>query len=123
MRPRMSFGLPPCRCRAATPSPVEIRLPVVIISGVSLELGGGGQGVYAIIRTGGKQYRVSAGETIYVERLETAVGEKVTLGEVLFVSGDGDKGEARVGAPLIDKVSVAATVIESGRDHKVRVFK
>jgi large subunit ribosomal protein L21 len=95
----------------------------VIISGVSLELGGGGQGVYAIIRTGGKQYRVSAGETIYVERLETAVGEKVTLGEVLFVSGDGDKGEARVGAPLIDKVSVAATVIESGRDHKVRVFK
>ena len=79
--------------------------------------------MYAIIRTGGKQYRVSAGETIYVERLETAVGEKVTLAEVLFVSGDGDKGEARVGAPLIDKVSVAATVIESGRDHKVRVFK
>jgi large subunit ribosomal protein L21 len=77
--------------------------------------------VYAIIRTGGKQYRVSEGDTIYVESLPSPVGEKVTLGEVLLVGG-GD-GEARVGAPLLDKASVAATVVESGRDHKVRVFK
>jgi large subunit ribosomal protein L21 len=56
--------------------------------------------VYAIIRTGGKQYRVAQGDTIYVERLEAAVGGKVTLGEVLFVGGG-----------------------DLGRDHKVRVFK
>ena len=78
--------------------------------------------MYAIIRTGGKQYRVAQGDTIYVERLEAPVGGKVTLGEVLFVGGS-DKGEAKVGAPLIDKASVAATVLDLGRDHKIRVFK
>jgi large subunit ribosomal protein L21 len=78
--------------------------------------------VYAIIRTGGKQYRVSQGDTIYVERLEAPVGGTVTLGEVLFVGG-GDEGETKVGAPLIDKASVAATVMDLGREHKVRVFK
>ncbi|HEU0091539.1 MAG TPA: 50S ribosomal protein L21 [Vicinamibacteria bacterium] len=77
--------------------------------------------MYAIIRTGGKQYRVTQGDTIYVERLEAPVGEKVTLGEVLFVGGE--KGETKVGAPLIDKASVAATVLDLGRDHKIRVFK
>ena len=77
--------------------------------------------MYAIIRTGGKQYRVSEGETIYVESLDAPVGEKVTLGEVLLVGG-GD-GAPKVGAPLIDKASVAATVVDSGRDQKVRVFK
>jgi large subunit ribosomal protein L21 len=77
--------------------------------------------VYAIIRTGGKQYRVSEGETIYVERLSAAAGEKVTLGEVLLVGGG--EGETKVGAPLLDKAKVAATVVDSGRDHKVRVFK
>jgi large subunit ribosomal protein L21 len=76
--------------------------------------------VYAIIRTGGKQYRVSEGETIYVERLATPLGEKVTLGEVLLVGSD--KG-TQVGAPLLDKASVAATVVDQGRDHKIRVFK
>jgi large subunit ribosomal protein L21 len=76
--------------------------------------------VYAIIKTGGKQYRVSAGDTIYVERLGASVGEKVTLGEVLLVGGD--KG-TQVGAPLLDKASVAATVVGDGRDHKIRVFK
>jgi large subunit ribosomal protein L21 len=77
--------------------------------------------VYAIIRTGGKQYRVSEGETIYVERLAGAAGDKVTLGEVLLVGGA--DGETKVGAPLLAKATVAATVLDSGRDHKVRVFK
>ena len=76
--------------------------------------------MYAIIRTGGKQYRVAEGDTIYVELLGASVGEKVTLGEVLLVAGD--KG-TQVGAPLLDKVSVAATVVDAGRDHKIRVFK
>ncbi len=76
--------------------------------------------MYAIIRTGGKQYRVAAGETIYVERLETPVGEKVTLGEVLLVGGEDG---AKLGSPLLGNASVAATVVEQGRDHKIRVFK
>jgi large subunit ribosomal protein L21 len=80
--------------------------------------------VYAIVRAGGKQYRVEKGDTIYVESLPAALGEKVTLGEVLFVSeGGGEKGEAKVGSPLIDKASVVGTVIGEGRDHKIRIFK
>jgi large subunit ribosomal protein L21 len=76
--------------------------------------------VYAIVKTGGKQYRVEAGDTIDVERLETPVGEKVTLGEVLLLAGDGDPV---VGLPSLENVSVLGTVLEHGRDHKVRVFK
>jgi large subunit ribosomal protein L21 len=77
--------------------------------------------VYAIVRTGGRQYRVEAGDTIYVERLAAAVGDKVTLGEVLLVGGD--SAEARIGRPLVEKASVIAHVVEQGRDHKIRVFK
>jgi large subunit ribosomal protein L21 len=76
--------------------------------------------VYAIVRTGGKQYRVEAGSTIYVERLEAPVGEKVTLDEVLLVGGE---GEIRVGSPSVDKASVVGTVLDQGRDRKIRVFK
>jgi large subunit ribosomal protein L21 len=76
--------------------------------------------VYAIIRTGGKQYRVEKGDTIYVERLEAPVGETVRLGEVLLVGGE---GETRLGTPRLDAASVTGTVLEQERDHKVRVFK
>ncbi|PYQ13244.1 MAG: 50S ribosomal protein L21 [Acidobacteria bacterium] len=78
--------------------------------------------MYAIVRAGGKQYRVEKGDTIYVERLTAPVGEKVTLGEVLLVAG-GEEGKARVGSPLLDKASVVGTVIGEGRERKVRVFK
>lgn len=78
--------------------------------------------MYAIVRAGGKQYRVEKGDTIYVERLSAPVGEKVTLGEVLLVAGS-DKDAARVGAPLLDKASVVGTVVEDGRDRKIRIFK
>ena len=77
--------------------------------------------MYAIIRTGGKQYRVAEGETIYVESLTAPVGESVTLGEVLMVGGEGD--QAKVGAPFLSGAKVAATVMESGRGEKIRVFK
>jgi large subunit ribosomal protein L21 len=77
--------------------------------------------VYAIIRAGGKQYRVAEGETIYVESLATPVGESITLGEVLMVAGEGDK--TQVGAPFLSGAKVAATVVESGRGEKIRVFK
>lgn len=75
--------------------------------------------MYAIVRAGGKQYRVEQGDTIYVERLESSVGEKVTLGEVLLVGGD----ETRVGRPTIENAAVLAQVVAQGRDRKVRVFK
>jgi large subunit ribosomal protein L21 len=78
--------------------------------------------VYAIVRAGGKQYRVEKGDTIYVESLSAAVGEKVTLDEVLLVAGS-EKGEAKVGSPLIDKASVVGTVVGEGRDRKIRIFK
>jgi large subunit ribosomal protein L21 len=76
--------------------------------------------VYAIIRTGGKQYRVKPGDVVRVERLEGEVGAKVSLGEVLFVAGE---GEPRVGQPLLDGVAVLGTVLEQDRDAKIRVFK
>lgn len=75
--------------------------------------------MYAIVRTGGKQYRVAAGDTIRVERLEAPVGEQVTLDEVLLVGGD----EPQVGAPRVEGASVVGSVLEHGRDRKVRVFK
>ena len=78
--------------------------------------------MYAIIRTGGKQYRVAEGETIYVESLEAPAGESITFGEVLMVGGgEGDK--TQVGAPFLSGAKVAATVVESGRGEKIRVFK
>ena len=76
--------------------------------------------MYAIVKAGGKQYRVAAGETIYVERLGAPVGGKVTLGAVLLV---GSEAGVQVGAPLLENASVLGTVLEQGRDRKVRVFK
>ena len=76
--------------------------------------------MYAIIRAGGKQYRVKEGDTIHLELLPAEAGEKVVLGEVLFVGGD---GEPRLGAPLVDKAQVVGTVLEQGRGPKIRVFK
>jgi large subunit ribosomal protein L21 len=77
--------------------------------------------LYAIVRTGGKQYRMAPGETVHVERLSGGVGEAVTFDEVLLVGG-GD-GEPRVGAPQLEGAAVKATVVEQGRDQKIRVFK
>jgi len=76
--------------------------------------------VYAIIRTGGKQYRVEAGDVIHVERRPEDVGAQVTLDEVLLVAGN---GEPRVGAPRLDGAQVTGTVVEQDRDRKLRVFK
>jgi len=76
--------------------------------------------VYAIIRTGGKQYRVEPGAVVRLEHLEAEVGSSVTLDDVLLV-GDGD--DVRVGAPRLEDASVEGTVVEQGRSSKVRVFK
>lgn len=76
--------------------------------------------MYAIIKTGGKQYRVQAGEQLRVEALSADVGASISLEEVLVVgSGDGIK----VGAPFVSGAKVNATVVSHGRGDKVRIFK
>ncbi|MCI5219754.1 MAG: 50S ribosomal protein L21 [Candidatus Electrothrix sp. LOE2] len=76
--------------------------------------------MYAIIRTGGKQYQVAAGDTLRVEKLQGEVGEKVELSDVLLVA-DGDN--IRVGTPAVEGVKVVAKIVEQGKAKKVLVFK
>jgi len=75
---------------------------------------------YAIIRTGGKQYRVESGEQLRVEALRAEVGASVSFDEVLLV-GEGDS--VRVGAPLVKGAQVQGTVVAHGRGEKVNIFK
>ncbi len=76
--------------------------------------------MYAVIESGGKQYRVAEGDTVRVERLATAPGESVTLDGVLMVA-DGETVE--VGAPRVRGATVTATVVGHGRGKKIIVFK
>lgn len=76
--------------------------------------------MYAVIKTGGKQYRVSSGEQLRIELLPAEVGAAVSFDEVLMV-GEGD--QARVGAPLVAGAKVQATVVSHGRGDKVTIFK
>ena len=76
--------------------------------------------MYAVIKTGGKQYRVSSGEKLKVEQLAADVGSKITIDQVLLVA-DGDK--VSVGQPLVKGAKVQATVVNHGREDKVRIFK
>jgi large subunit ribosomal protein L21 len=76
--------------------------------------------VYAIIRTGGKQYRVEPGDVVRLERLEAEIGAGVTLDDVLLVGGQDD---VQVGAPRLENAAVVGTVVEQGRDRKIRIFK
>ncbi|NNE91632.1 MAG: 50S ribosomal protein L21 [Verrucomicrobiales bacterium] len=75
---------------------------------------------YAVIKTGGKQYRVEKGDKIDVEKIDAEVGDSVTFDEVLL-SGEGDK--VKVGTPFIDGASVKAKVVDQFRDKKVIAFK
>jgi len=76
--------------------------------------------MYAIIRTGGKQYQVSTGERLRVEKIAGSVGDSVELSEVLMV-GDGD--EVQIGQPTLDGAKVMARIVEQGKARKVLVFK
>ena len=76
--------------------------------------------MYAIVQTGGKQYKVKSGDTVRVERLEGDVGSKVTLDQVL-AAGEGDG--LKYGAPLISGATVTAKIVEQHRTRKVVVFK
>jgi len=76
--------------------------------------------LYAIIETGGKQYRVQEGDTLYIEKLPAEVGETVELDRVLTVVKDGD---LKVGTPLVEGARVVLKVIRHGRGKKIIVFK
>ncbi|MBI1911799.1 MAG: 50S ribosomal protein L21 [Deltaproteobacteria bacterium] len=76
--------------------------------------------MYAVIKTGGKQYRVSQGDVVNVEKLAGEVGTSVELSDVLAV-GEGDT--LKVGTPVVDGAKVVAEIIEHGKDKKVLIFK
>ncbi len=76
--------------------------------------------MYAIVATGGKQYRVKEGEKLRVEKLSADAGEKVELENVLLV-GEGE--DIKIGAPYLDGAKVTATVVANGRGDKVKIVK
>jgi len=76
--------------------------------------------MYAVIQTGGKQYRVSAGDALKVEKLDAIAGSELVLNEVLMV---GQCEQVTVGAPLVSGAAVRATVLSQGKGDKVRIFK
>jgi large subunit ribosomal protein L21 len=76
--------------------------------------------MYAVIKTGGKQYRVQPGDVIVVEKLDGEAGETVSFGDVLMLGGD--KG-VTLGAPLIAGAAVAATLVETRKGEKIKIFK
>ena len=76
--------------------------------------------MYAVIKTGGKQYKVAAGEKLKIEQIPADIGSEITLDEVLAV-GAGDS--LRFGEPLVTGASVKATVVAQGRHDKVKIFK
>lgn len=76
--------------------------------------------MYAVIKTGGKQYRVEEGDLLKIEKIELATGENVDFDEVLMVA-DGDN--ITVGQPLVSGAKVTAEVVEQGRHDKIRIVK
>jgi large subunit ribosomal protein L21 len=80
----------------------------------------GASQMYAVIKTGGKQYRVTAGEKLKIEQIPAGVGAQIVLDQVLMV-GEGDG--VKVGRPLVAGASVSATVVAHGRHDKVKIFK
>ena len=76
--------------------------------------------MYAIIQTGGKQYRVSEGDVVSIEKLTAAEGEEVVFDQVLTVVSDGD---IKIGKPVVEGAKVTAKVVEHGKGKKILVFK
>ncbi len=76
--------------------------------------------MYAVIKTGGKQYRVAAGEKIKVEQIAADVGQEIVFDQVLAV---GNGAELKVGTPLVSGATVTVTVLSQGKHDKIRIFK
>jgi large subunit ribosomal protein L21 len=75
--------------------------------------------MYAIIKTGGKQYKAEAGNAIYVEKLDAEEGATVTFDQVILVGGD----ETKIGTPVVEGATVTGTVEKQGREKKVVTYK
>ena len=75
--------------------------------------------MYAVIRTGGKQHRVTKGERLKVEKLNGDVGAELKLSDVLLIGGD----ELKIGQPVLEGATVSAKIIAQGRGPKIRVFR
>jgi large subunit ribosomal protein L21 len=75
---------------------------------------------YAVIRTGGKQYRVSEGDIVKIEKLAGEIGETITVGDVLFI---GDNGDVKIGSPLVPNAKVTGEIVDQAKAKKVLVFK
>lgn len=76
--------------------------------------------MYAIIKTGGKQYKVASGDVLRVEKLEGETGHSITFDQVLLID---DSGNVTIGAPLVAGASVTAEIVAQARDPKILVFK
>ena len=76
--------------------------------------------MYAVVKTGGKQYRVSAGQKIKVEQIPADVGAEITLDQILMV-GEGES--VKIGTPVVAGATVKATVLSQGRHDKIQIFK
>lgn len=76
--------------------------------------------MYAVIETGGKQFRVEEGNVLYVEKLDANVGDSVTIDKVLLLEND---GVVKVGAPVVDGAKAILKVVEHGKGEKIIVFK
>jgi large subunit ribosomal protein L21 len=76
--------------------------------------------MYAVIKTGGKQHRVSEGDVLAVEKINGSKGDTVSFEEVLMIAKD---GEIKVGTPFLDGVKVVGEIIEQAKDHKIMVFR
>jgi len=74
--------------------------------------------MYAVIATGGKQYKVAQGDLVKIEKIDGAVGDSVEFDQVLLVAGD----EVKVGTPLVASAKVKAQIVEQGKAKKIRVF-
>ena len=75
--------------------------------------------MYAVIKTGGKQYRVASGDKIKVEQIAADIGQELTIDQVLAV---GSGGDLKIGAPLVSGATVKAKVLAHGKHEKVRIF-
>ncbi len=76
--------------------------------------------MYAVVRTGGKQVRVTPGESVRVEKLEGEVGDQIQLDQVLLLAGEGD---LKVGTPVVEGAKVIGTITDQGRGPKITIFK
>lgn len=76
--------------------------------------------MYAVIATGGKQYKVSEGDVVRVEKLDGDVGTKVEIKDILMVGG---ADSPKIGAPAVDKAAVTGEIVEQGKAKKILVFK